>query len=607
MNSSGTGVEFDGVELGRTIILEGTLAAGSGGAKICLDEDFNLRCDDGEPAGTAKAGETFRLTVPESADVANGILLAEFATGGSWPGAAPQQVNQVLATPAGGDRTIDVLSTLVAVQMQQNDGLRPEAAWERFEQEAGLQGHIPLSQMRQATLVPEWKKVETVALDALRQVPGILGRLDGQIKPGAAAAATAKLPETVSRYVDPDTRGLLPTVTMRSLRSDLLGSSAPDRTCPLPGIVQIRIDTRGGAPVVTKSDAIDATITISGAANPAYNLVSETTISGRGNSTWAMPKKPYKLKLDKSTAVLGMPSSKKWALLANYSDKTMLRNSLAFCIAYKLGLDYTPQSEFAELTLNGAYQGLYLITNKTDEIEKLVEKKNPVSAEDGFVLEIDERRDADYWFDSSLGIPYALSTDASSAQVSSIESWINSLEGLLSGPVDSEYLTAVGAHFDFESFVDLYLVNEFLRNNDGFWSSTYSYRLEGAGQMMFGPVWDFDISAGNINYNGHDNPEGWVTRYVSEYYKKLSRDAGFMAHVGARWRYLSSQIPHLRSYIADSARVLEDAQQRNFARWPILDTYVWPNAVVTGSYAGEIEYLDSWLAARADWLDQEMN
>ena len=596
-NVQAPGLDFDGVESGPPLRLSGILAAGEGSATVCLDEDLNLRCDADEPAVAVEAGRNFDLTVPASDAADHGVLLAEFASGS----AASRQVDYVLATPVQGERRIDILSTLVAANMREAGGSTPEAAWTRLERALRLPGHLTLQQMRMPAFAPQWPEVERVALAALHRATVDVRRLDGSL---GAGAVTAALSRSLSRYIEPDSRGLLPTVGARTLASDIAGNLT-EKGCPLPDVVRLDIQTEGGVPILLKDDKVPATVRIDGAADPAHNLLANAEISGRGNSTWGMPKKPYKIKFDTKTIVLGMPAAKSWAVLANYSDKTLLRNALAFCLSYKLGLEYSPHSRFAELTMNGEYLGLYQITNKTDEVEKAVEKAQLSHAGDAFVLEMDERRDGDFWFFSRFGIPYVVGMDSSPEQAADIERWVTGVEQTLIDMSASGDISGLQADFDVESFIDLYLINEFLRNNDGFWSSTYVYRL-GAGQpLTFGPVWDFDIAAGNIDYNDNDSTEGWWTRNMSRYYPYLARDPNFSTHVAARWAYLSSQMPRLRQFIARSAAI-DAAQQRNFARWPILDLYVWPNAVVTGSYAGEIDYLDQWLEKRAAWMDGEL-
>ena len=107
----------------------------------------------------------------------------------------------------------------------------------------------------------------------------------------------------------------------------------------LPELSIISINTVNLAPIVSKDDYINGTFEISG---ENEDLVTNLRIRGRGNTTWSFPKKPYQIKFDNKENVLGMPKDKKWILLANYSDKTMLRNELAFVLSRFSNLDWTP-------------------------------------------------------------------------------------------------------------------------------------------------------------------------------------------------------------------------------------------------------------------------
>jgi hypothetical protein len=120
--------------------------------------------------------------------------------------------------------------------------------------------------------------------------------------------------------------------------------------------------------------------------------------------------------------------------------------------------------------------------------------------------------------------------------------------------------------------------------------------------VYFGPVWDFDISLGNIDYNDNWYTDGfWVARigYAAHAFK----NAEFREDVKADWAKLYMQMPAIRTYMKDLAKSLDEPQKRNFARWPILSTYVWPNQVITGSYEGEVQYLTNWLDARTEWMN----
>ena len=128
----------------------------------------------------------------------------------------------------------------------------------------------------------------------------------------------------------------------------------------------LSINTQDLTPIVSKDDYINGTLKIS-SDNENENLEVNLRIRGRGNSTWTFPKKPYQIKLDDKEEVLGMPRDKKWILLANYSDKTMLRNELAFNLSRFSNIGWTPESRFVEVYINDEYLGVYQVTQKVEE------------------------------------------------------------------------------------------------------------------------------------------------------------------------------------------------------------------------------------------------
>jgi hypothetical protein len=365
-------------------------------------------------------------------------------------------------------------------------------------------------------------------------------------------------------------------------------------SCVVEPPVRLTIETAGRAPITSRADYLNATLTLNG-------QTLSTRIRGRGNSTWEMPKKPYRINLDEATGLLGMPAARNWALLANYIDKTMLRNALAFCTSETLGLEYTPRSKFVELTLNGQYEGVYQLTEHIETGSNRVNIGPETETSNGFFLEMDGMYlQEEAWFISSMGLPYVFkSDDHTPEQMVAIETYMNEMERRL----NTDYV-ALSETVDIESFVAYYLVNEWLKNNDAFFfSSTFVYRRQNE-RLRFGPVWDFDIAAGNINRNGNDDPTGFWTRDQA-YPQRAFQSSEFEARVKERWSVLRSQVPAILEAISASARALDESQRRNFERWDILDVIVPPNPVATGSYQGEIDYLQNWLRMRTDWLESQ--
>ena len=122
-----------------------------------------------------------------------------------------------------------------------------------------------------------------------------------------------------------------------------------------------------------------------------------------------------------------------------------------------------------------------------------------------------------------------------------------------------------------------------------------------------GPLWDFDLAAGNVNYNDAFLASGWHIRSGS-WFSRLFQDPASVARVRQVWNEIKAdEIPAMFQSISADAAALQQAQLNNFQRWPILESYVWPNYKIPGSYAGEVDYLRTWLTARAAWMDSQLN
>ena len=134
-----------------------------------------------------------------------------------------------------------------------------------------------------------------------------------------------------------------------------------DKEYPYAGIPRIVIETENRKAIVGREIEISAKMQIWDDSS-AESEIMDLTIRGRGNSSWEMPKKSYKIEFDKKQSMLGMPKDKDWALIANYADKTLMRNDLAYRLSAALDVFYAPRCEFAELYVNGNYLGVYLVT-----------------------------------------------------------------------------------------------------------------------------------------------------------------------------------------------------------------------------------------------------
>lgn len=340
-----------------------------------------------------------------------------------------------------------------------------------------------------------------------------------------------------------------------------------------------------------------------------------TQAKRRGNITWGMAKKPYRLKLNKKASILGIKEAKNWVLLANYSDKSLLRTSLAFKIGQTIGADFTNNFRPVELVLDNEYMGSYVLTEQVEvhknrvnitELDENDESSEKITG--GYLLEFDGRLDEDFWFKTKKGAPITIKSpdEITPKQLEYISGYFQAFEDAVFSENFADPKEGYAKYINSDSFITWYLVQELLKNNDANLASSIFYHKNRNEKLGMGPLWDFDISAGNINYNGNDNPKGWLIR-SSGYFEKLFQDPAFNKKFIQKWTEFKKDVPALDKFIDEQKEYLAYSQYENFKKWDILNTYVWPNAIVTGSYNKEVEYLRKWLHQRISWMDTEIN
>ena len=388
--------------------------------------------------------------------------------------------------------------------------------------------------------------------------------------------------------------------------------SAPETFVPKRLTLPVlRILTDNIAPIVSREAYLSGQMTLESNVLGAAPVIGGLQIRGRGNSTWDMPKKPYRLKLTDKQSLLGMPSSKDWVLLANYSDKTLLRNKLALELGAAIGMAWTPRTAFVELHLNNRYEGVYLLSENIkiardrvniDELEEDDVAADRVSG--GYLLEVDFRHDGHTMITATDQLPIVFQSpeEPAPAQEAYIKGYIDEFERVLHSADFADPVTGYAAYIDVDSFIRWFLVNEIFRNRDAnMWSSCWMYKPRG-GKLHMGPLWDFDIAAGNINYDDGYKAAGWWV-HDGPWFERLFEDPAFAARVRQIWSEIEAdQLPAMIQSIGSHAAALQQSQLNNFQRWPILESYVWPNATIPGSYPGEISYLNNWLSTRIAWM-----
>jgi hypothetical protein len=379
------------------------------------------------------------------------------------------------------------------------------------------------------------------------------------------------------------------------------------------GLPILYITTATGADVTSKDVYMNGSVVIdpnNGAEQTVTTIPLQ--IKGRGNSTWALyPKKPYKIKLNAKTALLGMAPAKDWALLANYNDKTLMRNKLAFELGRRIGADFTPQSRFVEIVLNGQYWGNYQLTTSVEIHENRVNIKElkPADVTGGYLLELDYKYDAITKWRTGKNLPFSLKDpdELTPDQFTYIKKYVQDTEDALYSADWKDPIIGYNKFIDPDSFMRWYAVEEIVKNQDSWDFSSIFYYKNIGGKLGMGPIWDFDISMGNCDYSVSKSPENWYTRN-GVWMIRLAQDPVWNQKWRNKWAAMrQKEVQQIFTDIDNYAAYLKLSQAQNFKRWPILDKYVYPNAVVLGDYDLEVAYLKKFMADRVAWIDAHIN
>ncbi len=291
-------------------------------------------------------------------------------------------------------------------------------------------------------------------------------------------------------------------------------------------------------------------------------------IKGRGNSTWKMEKKPYNLKLDKKADLFGMGKSKKWSLIANHSDTSLMRNSIIYSVAGQV-LDYTPKYTPVDVYINNEYMGSYILTTRVEVDDNRVEiedldganenanpdldfddldrggvygtysgllqgtqkwvaiPENPENITGGYLMEMeiaDRYPDEISGFVTDNGQPMIFKNPeyATEAEIKYISSFYQKFEDAV---MSADGYNDDGVYYtdlcDVETFQLFYAINEWASNMDCGLTSTYLYKPENDDKLYAGPVWDFDIAFGNNGGNrygcDYTNPEEFTVCFGRQY------------------------------------------------------------------------------------------
>ncbi|MCS5652430.1 MAG: CotH kinase family protein, partial [Candidatus Marinimicrobia bacterium] len=376
--------------------------------------------------------------------------------------------------------------------------------------------------------------------------------------------------------------------------------------------------------------------------DPFNGYDGQISIEIRGSSSQNFPKKQYALETQDSEGenlnvpILGMPEENDWILHAPYSDKSLLRNYLAYELARDMG-SYASRTRFCELVINGDYKGLYIFMEKIKQDNNRVDisklEPDETSGDNltgGYIVKIDKWNGEtnDGWYSEPLlddfdglwyQFHYPKPDNIVEEQRDYIMDYITDFETIMSSDTYNDPAEGYYEKVNLESFIDVSFLGEISKNVDAYRLSAYMYKDKDSvdGRLTMGPIWDYNLAFGNADYYYGWNPEGWQMDVelgndgfkIPFWWYRIWDDTTYLTAFNQRWQDLRESIfseDYIMSLIDSATTLIDDAQIRNFQRWPVLDEYVWPNAYVGGSYAYEIEYLKNWINNRLEWMDSEL-
>ena len=399
----------------------------------------------------------------------------------------------------------------------------------------------------------------------------------------------------------------------------------------LTNLPLVVVNTDGMRMMQSKDDKVNSTVHIISDGGTSLLSKKDTECKGRGNASWNFPKKPMRLKFPKKQTVLpdAPAKCKKWTLINNYGDKSLMRNKIAFHMSRGIGLSYTPYCQFVDLIFNGEYQGCYQLCDQVEVNPGRVEitEMTPDDIEGealtgGYFIEIDAYANQEAsWFESLRGIPVTIKSpdddEITPEQSAYIKDYFNKFETAVFTYGFTSETTGYRKYLNLDSFLQYFIVGELDGNTDYFWS-IYMSKERGEEKFVVGPVWDVDLGFDN-DYRTYPiaNKTDFIYRsggsVASSAVKRLV-DRILVSDTKARERlkYLWSDARVNRHYnptyycklVDRYAEQLAESQELNFKRWNILGESVHMNPAVSGSYEGEVQRVKDYLNERFAQLDR---
>jgi len=411
----------------------------------------------------------------------------------------------------------------------------------------------------------------------------------------ACGSATAPIPDTTDADVPdaapPAIDAAPPTPPMMAEMSlDCLGAEIPDEP-KIPCTLVIE-DGMGGL---------------------VYDGAAYVEQRGRSSIAFAKPQYSVELRtsldteLEDPVDLFGMGSEADWIFNGAYIDRALFRNVVLFEIFQSFGATerYAPQIRYAELTLDGDYRGIYMLTER---VKRDFSRLPIMGSLDGssFVLKQDETEGirAVGFANGHWRLIYPHRDRASQLQRDGVVNWLSTWSGVINGTITDVPIFDL---VDLDSVVDFVLLEEFAKNVDAYFLSMHVWKDVG-GKLHFTP-WDLDLSFGQPDYGNAESPAGWI-EYRPWLITSLAQHEEFRSRLAERWAELRQDQLSRETIFARidwHLVTIADHIDANFERWPIDEIQFLDDTLYTvESHAEELDRVRTWIDSRLEWMDENI-
>ncbi len=406
-------------------------------------------------------------------------------------------------------------------------------------------------------------------------------------------------------------------ITLLPLSLKALAQDYPQKS----NLPTVYIETENRKAIADKENYVKATLRYVDADGEKY--YDALGIRGRGNSTWRLAKKPYRIKFDKKQEFLGQDhaKAKSWTLLANYADKSLMRNALAAHLGKFAGQPFTAAAQFVDLVLNGKYVGNYQISDQVEIRAKrvdIVEQEDPMTDNSnitgGYLLEIDGFADSEPCkFTTSKGVKITVKSPddeiIDNRQVSYIKKYIQDFENALFSADFTDPEVGYRKYVDESTLISWYVASEMTANPDAFWS-TYIYKNQDDPKIYWGPMWDYDIAFNNCRRKGDMTrrlvlKDGYGADLTGVWIRRMWEDPWFVNSVNEKWKSMVEDgvEDYLLTFIDEKEAELKASQALDSKLWPVSQR-VYDEYMLFSTYSATVDYLRKFVRERVEYLTE---